>query len=129
MSDLVPGVAASLLVQGKIFSMTNLTGEGTPNLHPAVREFFDDLPTELREPFLGHCAESALISDQFWGLDEGRADGRWTKLDDAAPHFARSMMMSVKIRESGDPEHGQSTLPCRACTALLNRLGVEIADS
>lgn len=129
MSDTVPGVAASLLVQGKIFSMTNLTGEGTPDLHPAVQEFFDSLPAELREPFIGYCAESALVSDQFWGLDESRTDGGRTLLDEAVPHFTRSVMISVKVREKGDPEHGQSTLPCRSCTALLERLGVEIAES
>ncbi|EME99033.1 hypothetical protein J7W19_23975 [Streptomyces mobaraensis NBRC 13819 = DSM 40847] len=127
MSDISPGVAASLLVQGKIFSMTNLSGPGTPDLHPAVRHFFDTLPPELREPYIGYCAESALVSDQFWGLDEGRSDGGHTGLDEGAAHFAGAMVMSVKIREEGDPEHGETTLPCRSCTALLDRLGVGIS--
>jgi hypothetical protein len=64
MSDVVPGVASSLLVQGSVVSHTNLSGDGVPELHPAVQEFFDRLPVELREPFLGYCAESALVSDQ-----------------------------------------------------------------
>ncbi|MEU1211446.1 YwqJ-related putative deaminase [Streptomyces sp. NPDC005791] len=68
LSDLVPGVAASLLVNGQIFSQTDLGGEDLPDLHPAVRDFFDALPTENREYFVGHCAESALVSDRLWGL-------------------------------------------------------------
>ncbi|MFF7653389.1 hypothetical protein ACFZCY_26785 [Streptomyces sp. NPDC007983] len=36
------------------------------------------------------------------------------------------MIVSKLIREHGDPEHGRTTRPCRSCTALLERLGVEI---
>ncbi|MEU1941711.1 YwqJ-related putative deaminase [Streptomyces sp. NPDC059474] len=126
MSDIDLGVSSSLLVQGNIFSQTNLSGEGTPDLHPAVSDFFAALPAGLREPFIGYCAESALISDQLWSLDEGRSDGRWTGLDEAGPHFAGAVIVSKLIREQGDPEHGRTTTPCRSCTALLDRLGVEI---
>ncbi|GCD37591.1 hypothetical protein OEIGOIKO_05390 [Streptomyces chrestomyceticus JCM 4735] len=124
MSGLIPGTASSLLVQGKVFSHTNLTGDGEPNLHPAVRDFFDHLPVEDREPFLGYCAESALVSDQLWGLDAGNPGAPLT-LADAAPHFAGSAMVSKKVREHGDPEHGQSTAPCSACGKLLSELGIE----
>ncbi|MGW7690556.1 YwqJ-related putative deaminase [Streptomyces asiaticus] len=126
MSDIDLGVSSSLLVQGNIFSQTNLSGAGTPDLHPAVTEFFGALPTALREPFIGYCAESALISDQLWSLDEGRSDGCWTRLDEARPHFAGAVIVSKLIREHGDPEHGRTTTPCRSCTALLEHLGVEI---
>lgn len=125
----VPGVAASLLVQGTVVSQTNLTGDGSPELHPAVREFFDSLPPERREPFIGYCAESALVSDQLWRLDQERGDGRTTTLDEARPHFEGSAIMSRKIREHGDPEHGQPTPACRSCTALLERLSVQILSA
>lgn len=124
MSGLLPGTASSLLVQGQVFSHTNLTGDGEPNLHPAVREFFDRLPVENREPFLGYCAESALVSDQLWGLDAG-SPGTSLSLADAAPYFVGSAMVSKKVREHGDPEHGQSTAPCSACRKLLTELGIE----
>ncbi|MBO3675369.1 YwqJ-related putative deaminase [Streptomyces sp. NEAU-YJ-81] len=128
MSDTSFGVASSVLIQGSIYSQTNLTGEGTPHLHSAVRELFDALPVGLREPFVGYCAESALVSDQLWALDKGRTGGGWASLDEAVPHFTGSVILSKLIREPGDPEHGRTILPCRSCTALLERLGVEITQ-
>lgn len=129
MPDDIPGVAASLLVRDAVVSQTNLFGEGKPELHPAVREFFDALPAESREPFIGYCAESALVSDQLWLLDEERGDGRAITLDEALPHFEGSAIMSRKIREHGDPEHGQPAPVCRSCTALLERLSVRILSA
>ncbi|MCB5179671.1 YwqJ-related putative deaminase [Streptomyces antimicrobicus] len=126
MSDLVPGVAASLLVQNSIYSHTNLSGDGEPRLHPAVQEFFDALPPALREPFLGYCAESALVSDQFYALDEQRTDGATTTLEEALPHFAGAALVARKIRPDGDPEHGTEAQVCRSCTALLDRLGIDV---
>jgi len=126
MPDSIPGVAASLLVQGTVVSQTNLSGDGEPNLHPAVREFFAALPPQDREPFIGYCAESALISDQLWRLDQERRDGRTTTLDEALAHFEGSAIMSRKVREHGDPEHGRPAPVCRSCTALLERLSVQI---
>ncbi|GAA3933307.1 hypothetical protein GCM10022244_47300 [Streptomyces gulbargensis] len=126
MSDLVPGTAASLLLHGTITSHTNLTGDGEPRLHPAVREFFDQLPPGLREPFIGYCAESALVSDELFAFDRMRGDGRTAGLDEAAPHFAGAAIVARKIRPHGDPEHGTEAEVCRSCTALLDRLGITI---
>ncbi|MEV8389786.1 MULTISPECIES: YwqJ-related putative deaminase [unclassified Streptomyces] len=129
MSDLVPGVAASLLVHGQIFSHTNLGGDDQPDLHPAVLEFFDALPVEQREPFIGYCAESALVSDQLWGLDRRRTDGGTTTLEDAATHFTSAALVAQKIRGHGDPEHGTPAQVCRSCSALLDRLGIDVIGS
>ncbi|HEX5569582.1 MAG TPA: YwqJ-related putative deaminase [Streptomyces sp.] len=126
MPDGVPGVASSLLVQGTVVSQTSLSGGGEPDLHPAVREFFDALPPGSREPFIGYCAESALISDQLWHLDQERRDGRTVGLDEALPHFSGSAIISRKIREHGDPEHGRPAPVCRSCAALLDKLGVRV---
>ncbi|MER5553497.1 YwqJ-related putative deaminase [Streptomyces sp. NPDC002793] len=81
-------MAASLLVNGQIFSQTSFGGEGRPDLHHAVLDFFDALPAEHREYFVGLCAESALVSDQLWGLDRQRVGGGTTTLDQSAYHFA-----------------------------------------
>ncbi|MET7869086.1 YwqJ-related putative deaminase [Streptomyces cyaneofuscatus] len=129
MSELIPGVAASLLIHGKIFSHTNLGGDEQPVLHPAVEGFFATLPVQQREPFIGYCAESALVSDQLWGLDRDHADGGTTALEEAVPHFAGAALVARKIRGHGDPEHGASAQVCRSCSALLDRLGVEVIDS
>ncbi|MCL7381524.1 YwqJ-related putative deaminase [Streptomyces sp. 35G-GA-8] len=129
MSDLVPGVAASLLVHGEIFSHTSLHGDEQPDLHPAVREFFDTLPVDQREPFIGHCAESALVSDQLWGLDRRHTDGSTTTLDGAVAHFAGAALVAKKIRSHGDPEHGAPAQVCRSCSVLLSRLGIEVIGS
>ncbi|MEU0004149.1 YwqJ-related putative deaminase [Streptomyces sp. NPDC006314] len=120
--------AASLLVNGKIFSQTDLDADSDPDLHPAVAEFLQQLPAAQREPFMGHCAETALISDQLWGLDEQLASGGRTTLDDATGHFSGSAMVTRKIRPEGDPEHGRHAKPCRSCAALLERLGIEVVD-
>ncbi|MFE1766186.1 YwqJ-related putative deaminase [Streptomyces angustmyceticus] len=109
-----------------VLSQTNLAGSGAPNLHPAVDRFLRFLPVQLREPFMGYCAESALVSDQLWRLDEERPGGSHVTLESAAPHFTNAVILSRLIREPGDPEHGQPTLPCRSCTALLDELGVRI---
>ncbi|MFJ1749100.1 YwqJ-related putative deaminase [Streptomyces sp. NPDC088116] len=126
MSELVPGVAASLLVQGKVLSHTNLAGDERPHLHPAVDGFLVGLPVEQREPYIGYCAESALVSDQMWALDQQRTDGRPTTLDEAVPHFLGAALVAKKIRSHGDPEHGTPAPVCRSCSALLDRLGIDI---
>ncbi|MFD4689394.1 YwqJ-related putative deaminase [Streptomyces sp. NPDC058463] len=122
-------MAASLLVNGQIFSHTNLGGEGRPALHPAVQDFFDALPTELREHFIGYCAESSLVSDQLWGLDRQRTDGGTTTLDEAASHVTGAALVAKKIRSHGDPEHGTPAQVCRSCSALLDRLGIDVISS
>ncbi|MFJ8822882.1 YwqJ-related putative deaminase [Streptomyces sp. NPDC102467] len=121
--------AASLLVNGQIFSQTDVDPNSEPDLHPAVAEFLQQLPAAQREPFMGHCAESALISDQLWGLDQQRADGSSTALDEALAHFSGAALVARKVRPTGDPEHGRHAEPCRACTALIERLGIELMDA
>ncbi|MBZ4019524.1 hypothetical protein CCS38_28010 [Streptomyces purpurogeneiscleroticus] len=126
MSDRLPAVASSLLVQGKVLSHTSITGEGRPNLHPAIWDFVQELPEGPRESFTGRCAESALISDQLWQLSGAGGNDHAVTLSQATPHFAGSAITSRKVRESGNPEHGEVTDPCAVCSALLERLGVRI---
>ncbi|WP_234365060.1 YwqJ-related putative deaminase [Streptomyces sp. RTd22] len=67
-----------------------------------------------------------MVSDQLWALDAAREDGRATTLQEAAPHFEGSAMISKMIRGQGHPDHGKTTEPCGACTLLLQELGVRI---
>ncbi|MFF8697099.1 YwqJ-related putative deaminase [Streptomyces sp. NPDC015144] len=126
MSKQFPAVAASLLIGGQIVSHTSLVGEGAVNLHPAVRSYVESLPLDVRKLFTGRCAESALVSDQLWALDTTRGDGRTTTLDEAAPHFAGSAIISKMIRGQGHPDHGRTTEPCEVCGLLLRKLGVQV---
>ncbi|MFE3884675.1 YwqJ-related putative deaminase [Streptomyces lydicus] len=113
---------------GQVVSHTNLSGDGEPNLHPAVHDYFEELPVSQREPFLGYCAESALVSDQLWALDSRRQGLPPLSLEEAAPHFAGAAMVSKMIREHGDPDHGRPTVPCGACQGLLDRLGIRFIE-
>ncbi|MGW2087446.1 YwqJ-related putative deaminase [Streptomyces sp. NPDC001880] len=126
MSEHFPAVASSLLIGGKIFSHTSLTGKGPLRLHPAIRSFIDILPSDVRKSFTGRCAESALLSDQLWALDSARSDGRTTTLGEAAPHFTESAIISKMIRGHGHPDHGKVTGPCGVCQLLLQKLGVRV---
>ncbi|MER5307174.1 YwqJ-related putative deaminase [Streptomyces sp. NPDC002773] len=126
MSDTFPGTASSLLLQGTITSQTNLDGDGEPHLHPAVQEFFDGLAPSQREPFLGHCAESALVSDRLHAVDAQRTDGGTTTLSEAPSHFAGAALVSRKVRPHGDPEHGTPAPLCRSCAALADVLGITV---
>lgn len=122
----IPAVASSLLVEGKVLSQTSLVGPGSPNLHPAVSGFINSLPEELSRGFTGRCAESALVSDQFWEMDGARNDGRTTTFEEAAARFRGAALISRMVREPGNPDHGKPTAPCPTCSALLQALGVRV---
>ncbi|WP_441246583.1 YwqJ-related putative deaminase [Kitasatospora sp. McL0602] len=122
----VPHTASSLMVDQTIYTQTNALGVGEPDLHPAVREFLAALPPYQREPFALWCAEASLVSDELHRLDERRADGRVTTLEDARAHFAGSQITSIAIRLDDEAEHGKPVAPCRSCEALLTAVGVEV---
>ncbi|MFF4081035.1 YwqJ-related putative deaminase [Streptomyces sp. NPDC001777] len=126
MFEQFPATASSLLVNGQVVSHTSLIGEGTVNLHPAIRSFVDSLPARTRKSFTGNCAEAVLVSDQLWALDSTRDDGLTTSLAEAVPHFAKSAIVSKMVRGHGHPDHGRTTSPCPVCRLLLQELGVQV---
>lgn len=125
LSNPIPAVSASLLIDGNIFSHTNVIGPGEPNIHPLIWELVDKFPAELRSCFDPRCAEVVLLSDQLWGV-ESRGEGVPATLEIALVRLAGSVLMVQKIREQGHPEHGQSVMPDEPCMALLNALGVRV---
>ncbi|MGW4378487.1 YwqJ-related putative deaminase [Kitasatospora sp. NPDC004531] len=124
----VPHTVSTLLVDRTLWTRSNTLGEQDPELHPAVQEFLDELPPYQREPFAARCAETGLISDVLHHLDEQRADGAETTLEDARPHFAESWISSIAVRPDDSAEHGAPVPPCRSCAALLAELGVEVVE-
>ncbi|MEE1930955.1 YwqJ-related putative deaminase [Streptomyces sp. TRM 70351] len=126
--DPVPRVASSLLVRGRVLSHTNLEGGGRSTLHPAVQAFFEGVPGGRRTSYEGRCAETALISDQFWYLEgEKNGDGPVT-FAEGVPHFRGAAMVSRRIEVQGNPAHGKSIKPCAACVALIDALEIRLID-
>ncbi|MGC5033690.1 YwqJ-related putative deaminase [Micromonospora sp. DT229] len=119
---MLPLVAGALLVDGTVHTHTSVRGDVAPRLHPVVRRFLDELPVGQRERFTGWCAEPVLISDRLYAAE---ADG--PPLNSAR---ARSLLWGAKVhltrvREEGDPRHGEAQPPCRSCAALLDWFGME----
>ncbi len=119
---MLPLAAGALLVDGTVHTHTSVRGDVPPELHPVVRRFLHGLPTEQRERFADWCAEPVLISDRLYAAEAGGPP-----LEAAR---ARSLLWGAKVRvtrvrEEGDPRHGETQPPCRSCAALLDWFGIE----
>jgi hypothetical protein len=129
-ADFLPATSGALSVGDTVFAHTSVKGDGEPDLHPVIRDFFDALPTHLREPYLGRCAEAVLVSDALWQMQQEWGDERMD--DDWARESFRVNAGAVtvtRIREAGDPTHGAFQPPCRACAAMLEYVGIEVVSS
>lgn len=123
---MLPTTAGALMVGGQIYSHSAVRGEHPPNWHPLIRRFLDQLPVDQRERYAGWCAEVVLLSDRLYALDADRAEP-------ATPTEARAALWGAsirvaRVREPGDPTHGEVQLPCRTCMALLDWFGVRVVD-
>lgn len=119
----MPLSAGALLHEGAVHTHTSVRGDVAPELHPTVRRILRDLPAGRRERFAGWCAEAVLISDRLYA-----AEGATGTLSAAA---ARSLLWGarirvVRVREDGDPRHGEPQPPCRSCGDLLDYFGIEV---
>lgn len=114
------------LADGRLRIGRSMKGEGTPNLHPLVREFLDGLPPALRERGHDRCAEVAALSDALHAEDARRAHAGEPplSLSDVRERLLRGAdLVTYRIREPGDPTGGQPTAPCVSCQALLRHFG------
>ncbi|MYW05671.1 SUKH-3 domain-containing protein [Streptomyces sp. SID3343] len=128
--DFLPATSGALVVGDTVFAHTSIKGDGEPDLHPVIRDFFDALPTHLREPYIGRCAETVLVSDALWQMQQEwggeRMDDDWARESFRANAGAVTV---TRIREAGDPTHGTFQPPCRACAAMLEYVGIEVVSS
>ncbi len=115
--------AAALLAGNQILTHTSVRGDVPPRLHPVLREFFDNLPAEHRERYAGRCAEAILVSDRLYAADE--TTGTAVTAPQARQAVWGSRLRVTRIRELGDPTHGEVQAPCRSCAAMLEWFGVE----
>lgn len=115
--------AGALLLEGVIHTHSSVRGDVAPDLHPMVRRLLDELPADRRERYAGWCAEAVLISDRLYAAEQAGATLSATA--------ARSLLWGarirvVRVREDGDPRHGQAQQPCRSCRELLDYFGIEV---
>lgn len=120
----LPLTAAALAAGGIVYSHSSVRGDVAPDLHPLVRRFLHDLPIELTERYAGWCAETVLISDRLYEAE--RAAGGELSAAAARQSLWGATISVSRVREPGDPTHGQPQPPCRSCAALLEWLGIEV---
>ncbi|SCL21601.1 YwqJ-like deaminase [Micromonospora nigra] len=119
---MLPLTAGALLVDGTVHTHTSIRGDIAPDLHPVIRRFLHELPADQRERFAGWCAETVLLSDR---LHAAEADGPPLTATRARALLWGAKVRVTRIREDGDPRHGEVQPPCRSCAALLDWFGVE----
>jgi hypothetical protein len=120
---MLPATAGALLVDGVVYSHTSVKGDAAPDLHPLVRRFLHELPTQARERYAGWCAETVLVSDRLY--DAERSAGAPLSATNARAALWGARLTVSRVRETGDPAHGQVQPPCRSCAALLEWFGVD----
>jgi hypothetical protein len=120
---MLPLAAGALQVDGIVYTHTSVRGDVAPELHPLVRRLLHELPAGQRERFMGWCAEPVLLSDRLYAAEQAG--------ERLSPMAARSLLWGakvrvVRVREAGDPRHGEAQPPCRSCSALLDYFAVEV---
>jgi len=98
-----------------------------PAWHPLIAELLRQLPVEARERYAGWCAEVVLVSDRLYEADQ--AAGRSLTPDELRAAVAGARVSVHRIREEGDPAHGQPEPVCRSCAALLNWFGITVVQA
>jgi hypothetical protein len=119
-------VADLRLADGRSRTGRGMKGDGTPRPHPIVRDFFAELPVELRDRGHDRCAEVSAISDTMYLEDARRhLTGRLPLTPDEARTglFAGAEITTRWVREPNDPLNGEPAAPCRSCLALLRHCG------
>jgi hypothetical protein len=114
--------AGALSLNGVVYSRTSIRGDVAPAWHPLIQRFLQELPVESRERYAGWCAEVALISDRLYAAD--KAAGRALTADEARAAVRGGRMSVHRIRERGNPAHGQPQPACRTCATLLSWFGL-----
>ncbi|MEU1707956.1 YwqJ-related putative deaminase [Streptomyces sp. NPDC005706] len=128
---ILPTIAAALSVRGTTLTGTAARGDQPPALHPLVQDFLDTLTSAQRDRFTGRCAETILISRHITAADAARSKRAARKPmtnGEARKVLKQAKLTTRRIREDGDPLHGNFATPCRACTALSAHFGVRVVD-
>ncbi len=114
------------LADGTLLRARSMRGDGEPDLHRLVREFFASVPANLLERGYDRHAEVAAMSDALHAEDARRAAaGRPpVTLDEARTQVLRGAgVVTYRIREPDDPQAGASGPPSLSSLQLLQHLG------
>jgi hypothetical protein len=124
---MAPATATHLaLADGRQYRGISMKGDGRPDYHPLVLEVVLRLPPEDRERGFERCAEVAALSDALHTEDARReAAGQPAITAEEASEvlFRGARATTYKVRESGDPEGGEISVPCISCMLLYERFG------
>lgn len=122
-----PGAVTHLtLADGTLLRVRGHRGDGTPNLHPLVREYFASQPPASLERGHDRHAEVAALSDALHAEDARRtAEGRpAVTLAEAREAVLRGAdIVTYRIREPDDPGAGAPGPPSLSSLGLLHHLG------
>jgi hypothetical protein len=128
----LPAVAAALFVRDEVLTCTASKSGAAPRLHPLVQDVLDTLPVTQRERFTGRCPEPVLLSRYLTAVEAGngkRTARRGLTGGEARKALRGARLTARRIREDGDPAHGEYAPPCRSCLPLLSHFGVRPVSS
>ncbi|QKW07047.1 hypothetical protein HUT18_12185 [Streptomyces sp. NA04227] len=131
---ILPAIAAALTLSGGTtpsLTSTAARADAPPQLHHLVQDFLDALPTAERTRFTGRCAEAVVLSRHLTTADAARSKRAKRKPmtnGEARKSLKHARLTTRRIREDGDPMHGDYAPPCHACTALAAHFGIHLDD-
>ncbi len=111
---------------GRVLVARSGKGDGSPNHHRLVRRFYASLAREFFERGYARCSEAAVLSDALHAEDAKRANADLPQitLEEARSNlFAGAGVVTVRLREQGDPTGGKSAAPCVTCALLGAHFG------
>ncbi|MBM7790177.1 YwqJ-related putative deaminase [Tenggerimyces flavus] len=119
-----------LFSDGRVLTARSAKCDVQPNHHRLVRGFYAALPGEFFERGYTRCSEAAVLSDALHAEDARRAadESPPITLEEArAVLFAGAAVVTVRLRELGDPMGGKSAPPCVTCALLGAHLGFQLS--
>jgi hypothetical protein len=126
-----PSTTSHVRLAHQSVNASGVKGDEPPRHHRLVAEFMRD---ELRAPDRvrgdERCSEAAAISDALHAEDARRkamAAAPITLAEARSELFRGATVVTLRVREPGDPVGGTSAPPCRSCAKLLRHFGLALS--
>ncbi|MGA8114302.1 MAG: YwqJ-related putative deaminase [Actinocatenispora sp.] len=111
---------------GRLLRARSMRGDGTPDLHPLVRDYFASRPPNTLERGYDRHAEVAAMSDALHEEDARRSAAGQppVTLEETRSGLLRGAdVVTYRLREPDDPQAGQAGPPSLSSFGLLRHLG------